>query len=139
MVIRQKNSKKNPLLCGWMDGWMDGRMDGRTGIKSFLRFSSNSSMLRSRMCWFQIWCKKLCTVFLSELMNIFNFKIGNFKTSYPVGKWLKKFNYRKDVWSPPKVRKVFQKNSIWEDAISSPKLWKILLFQKWLQKATRTF
>ena len=68
-----KKIEKKPLLCGW-DGWTDGR-----GIKSVLRFSSNSSMLTSKMCWFQIWCLKLSAAFLSEVMSISIFKIPKFK------------------------------------------------------------
>ena len=47
--------------------------DGRE-IKSLLRFSSNSSMLTSGMFLFQIWCQKLSTVFLSEVMSNLSFK-----------------------------------------------------------------
>ena len=73
-----------------MDGWMDGWMDGRD-IKSVLRFSSNSSMLTSKMCWFQIWCLKLSAAFLWEVMSISIFKIRKIKSDFRLGKWLKKF------------------------------------------------
>ena len=47
--------------------------DGRE-IKSLLRFSSNSRMLTSGMFLYQIWCQKLSTVFLSEVMSNLSFK-----------------------------------------------------------------
>ena len=59
--------------------------DGRE-IKSLLRFSSNSSMLTSGMFLFQIWCQKLSTVFLSEVMSNLSFKTRKFKGRYICGK-----------------------------------------------------
>ena len=66
---------KNTFIMrrGRMDGWTDGR-----DIKSVLRFSSNSSVLTSKMWWFQIWCLKLSAAFLSEVKSNLSFKTRKF-------------------------------------------------------------
>ena len=104
----QKIGKKS-LLHGWVGGWVGGLVDGWMEIFYPLRFSSNSSMLTSKMCWFKIWPLKLSAAFLSKLMSILIFKIENFKTTYSYGKWLKKFNDGQGVSAPRKVSEVFQK------------------------------
>ena len=67
------------LLIGWMGGWVGGLVCSWMEIIYPLRFSSNSSMLTSKICWFQILCLKLAAAFLSEVMSISIFKIRKFK------------------------------------------------------------
>ena len=96
---------RKPLLSGWVGGWVGGWVV----IFWVLRFSSFWSIITSKMRWFQIWCQKLSTAFLSKVMHTLNFKTRQKKTTYLCGKRLKKFTNGKYVSAPRKVSEVFQK------------------------------
>ena len=92
-------------LCGSVRVWVDG--DQKCPMTRLF-----SIMLTSKMCWFQIWCQKLSTAFLSKVMSTLNFQIRKFKVDYPYGKRLKKLIDRKGVSAPRKASEVFKKNPI---------------------------
>ena len=84
---------------GCVGGWMV--------IKRVLRFSSFSSMLTSKMRWFQIWPQKLYTTNTSKVMSNLSLKIWNFKANFRSGNQLKITMVKKDLSSRCKLRKFF--------------------------------
>ena len=66
LVISRENFVPKPFLCGWVDGRTDGDF-------YLLRFYSNSSILTSNICWFEIWTQKLPA-------SILNFNFEDFMT-----------------------------------------------------------
>ena len=104
-VLTLPQRGRQPELCGWVGGLVGGWVV----IKWPLQFSSFSSMLTNKMCWFQIWCQKLSTAFLSKVMSTLNFKIWKFKVDYPFGKRLKKIIDGKGVSAPRKLCEVSKK------------------------------
>ena len=92
-------------------------------IKRVLQFSSFSSMLTSKMRWFEIWPQKLSTTITSKVMSNLSLKIWNFKANFRSGNQLKITVVKKDLSSKCKLRRVlifFSKN-----AILCSKIWKI--------------
>ena len=67
------------LYCtgGWVGGWV--------GIKRVLRFCSISSMLTSKMRWFQIWPQKLSTAIRLKVMSNLILKFWDFKVDFRGG------------------------------------------------------
>ena len=92
---------QKPLLYGLVGGWM--------GIKRVLRFCSISSMLTSKMRWFQIWPQKLSTAIRSKVMSNLLLKFWNFKADFRGGKWPKIMMVTNDLSSRRKLRKVKKK------------------------------
>ena len=84
-------------------------MGGWVVIKRVLRFSSFSSILTSKMRWFQIWPQKLSTAIRSKVMSNLVLKFWNFKADFRGGKWPKIMMVTNDLSSGRKLRKLFKK------------------------------
>ena len=90
------------LYCpdGWVGGWVV--------IFLVLWFSSKSSIITTKMCWFQIWPQKLSTANSSKVMSNLRLKIWSFKANFRGGNQQKIMMVTKDLSSRHKFRKVFK-------------------------------
>ena len=111
----------------WMGGWVV--------IKRVLQFSSFSSVLTSKIRWFQIWPQKLSTAIRSKVMSNLILKFWNFEADFRGGKWPKIMMVTNDLSSRRKLRKVKKKNCR-KNAILGSKISKNLKVQKWPQKSS---
>ena len=114
---------RKPLLSGWVGGWVV--------IFWVLWFSSFSSIITSKMRWFQIWCQKLSTDFLSKVMSTLKFQNSTKEDHVPPRKMAQKIHKQKIRLSPAESLWNFQKKSNRKNSISGAKIWKILDVQKW--------
>ena len=67
-VNRPFSNCRKTLLSGWMGGWVAGDFFGPL-------ISSKSSVIRSKMCWFQIWPQKLSKGIRSNVMRNLSLKM----------------------------------------------------------------
>ena len=111
------------------------RMGGWVVIKSVLRFSLFSSMLTSKMRWFQKWCQKLSTAFLSKVMNTLKFQNSTNEDRVPIWKIAQKIYWRKLRLSPAESYWSFPKKFQSKKCDIKSKLWKILKVQNMTSKA----
>ena len=91
-------------MCGLVGGWMV--------IKRVLRFSLFLSMLTSKISWFQKWCQKLSTAFLSKVMSTLKIQTSTKEDRVPIGKTAKIIYWRKMRLSPAESYWSFPKNPI---------------------------